>query len=274
MSKLSGVDLHDFGTTYKAYTRELIEDIPLYGEGMHRFIPALASWYGARICEVPIVNIDRENGKSHYGISRTIRVFFDLITIRFLLKYMMRPLHFFGGIGMGGIGVGSPVAIWMVFEKLVRNVNVMDAHGPMMVFGAVSASSQGEVTRSFNGQRDVQLLDGRIDMGQPVSLMQSSGRLLQQGQRAAKLHVRGCLRFMAFPIAAQNDAQMLGGDFDLLHRLHPVALIVMVCHREQSVSLPQKSRLGAVIGNLSGRRFGGCRPGCHLLRADLAGQTE
>ncbi len=95
MSKLSGVELHDFGTTYKAYTRELIEDIPLYGEGLHRFIPALASWYGAKICEVPIVNIDRQGGTSHYGISRTIRVFFDLITIRFLLKYMMRPLHFF-----------------------------------------------------------------------------------------------------------------------------------------------------------------------------------
>ncbi|PSH03519.1 MAG: glycosyltransferase [Acidobacteria bacterium] len=137
MSKLSGVNLHDFGTTYKAYTRELIEDIPLYGEGLHRFIPALASWYGAKICEVPIVNIDREGGTSHYGISRTIRVFFDLITIRFLLKYMMRPLHFFGGIGMAGIGMGSLVALWMAFEKLVRNVNVMDAHGPMLVFGGV-----------------------------------------------------------------------------------------------------------------------------------------
>ena len=98
MSKLSGVDLQDFGTTYKAYTRELIDDIPLYGEGLHRFFPALASWYGAKICEVPIVNIDREGGTSHYGISRTIRVFFDSITIRFLLKYMMRPLHFFGNL--------------------------------------------------------------------------------------------------------------------------------------------------------------------------------
>jgi glycosyltransferase involved in cell wall biosynthesis len=137
MSKLSGVDLHDFGTTYKAYTRELIDDIPLYGEGLHRFIPALASWYGARICEVPIVNIEREGGTSHYGISRTIRVFFDLITIRFLLKYMMRPLHFFGGIGMTGIGTGMLVALYMVAEKVFRNVNVMDAHGPLMVFGAV-----------------------------------------------------------------------------------------------------------------------------------------
>jgi hypothetical protein len=89
------------------------------------------------MCEVPIVNIDREGGTSHYGISRTIRVFFDLITIRFLLKYMMRPLHFFGGIGMTGIGTGLLVALWMVFEKMVRHLNVMDAHGPMMVFGAV-----------------------------------------------------------------------------------------------------------------------------------------
>ena len=137
MAKLSGVNLHDFGTTYKAYTRELIEDIPLYGEGLHRFIPALASWYGAKICEVPIVNIDRPGGKSHYGISRTIRVFFDLITIRFLLKYMMRPLHFFGGIGMAGIGTGVLIAAAMAIEKVVRNINVMDAHGPLLAFGAV-----------------------------------------------------------------------------------------------------------------------------------------
>ncbi len=98
MARLSGVDIHDFGTTFKAYRREVIHNIPLYGE-MHRFIPALASWYGASICEIPIKNVVRERGKSHYGISRTFRVFFDLLTIRFLLKYMSRPLHFFGSIG-------------------------------------------------------------------------------------------------------------------------------------------------------------------------------
>jgi len=82
MSKLSGVDIHDFGTTFKVYRREIIKDIPLYGE-MHRFIPALAAWNGAKIVEVPIRNIVRPGGKSHYGISRTLRVFFDIITIRF-----------------------------------------------------------------------------------------------------------------------------------------------------------------------------------------------
>src|SRR5437762_11663510 len=95
MAKLSGVDIHDFGTTYKAYTRDILEQVPLYGE-LHRFIPALASWHGATICEVPIKNVNRERGASHYGITRTFRVFFDLLTIRFLLKYLSRPLHFFG----------------------------------------------------------------------------------------------------------------------------------------------------------------------------------
>ena len=99
MARLSGVHIHDFGTTFKAYRREVIQNIPLYGE-MHRFIPALASWYGASICEIPIRNVNRERGKSHYGLGRTFRVFFDLMTIRFLLKYMSRPLHFFGGFGV------------------------------------------------------------------------------------------------------------------------------------------------------------------------------
>ena len=89
MARLSGVPIHDFGTTFKAYRREVIQGIPLYGE-LHRFIPALASWYGATICEIPIRNANRERGKSHYGLGRTFRVFFDLMTIRFLLRYMSR----------------------------------------------------------------------------------------------------------------------------------------------------------------------------------------
>ena len=106
MARISGVAIHDFGTTFKAYRREVIHNIPLYGE-MHRFIPALASWYGASICEIPISNPRRQYGQSHYGLSRTFRVFFDLVTIRFLLKYMTRPLHFFGSIGALGMLSGG-----------------------------------------------------------------------------------------------------------------------------------------------------------------------
>lgn len=136
MAKLSGVDIHDFGTTFKAYRREVIHNIPLYGE-MHRFIPALASWYGASICEVPITNINRSGGKSHYGISRTFRVFFDLMTIRFLLKYMTRPLHFFGLFGALGILGGSGLSMFLLALKVVTRQHVMDEHGPLFVVAAV-----------------------------------------------------------------------------------------------------------------------------------------
>ena len=136
MAKLSGVDIHDFGTTFKAYRREVIHNIPLYGE-MHRFIPALASWYGATICEIPIKNVAREKGKSHYGIGRTFRVFFDLMTIRFLLKYMTRPLHFFGSLGALGMLSGTAIAAWLLVLKLFTHQHVMDAHSPMFVIAGV-----------------------------------------------------------------------------------------------------------------------------------------
>jgi len=136
MAKLSGVNIHDFGTTFKAYRREILEQVPLYGE-LHRFIPALASWYGASICEVPIRNVNRERGASHYGISRTFRVFFDLITIRFLLRYLARPLHFFGTVGMLSILSGSSVAAWLLVKKFLHRADVMTQHGPLMIFAAV-----------------------------------------------------------------------------------------------------------------------------------------
>jgi glycosyltransferase involved in cell wall biosynthesis len=136
MAKLSGVDIHDFGTTFKAYRREVIHNIPLYGE-MHRFIPALAAWYGASICEIPIKNVNRERGKSHYGISRTFRVFFDLLTIRFLLKYMSRPLHFFGSIGALGVLFGGMLSMFLVALKIFTHQNVMDEHGPLIVVAGV-----------------------------------------------------------------------------------------------------------------------------------------
>lgn len=137
MAKLSGVDIHDFGTTFKAYRHEVIQNIPLYGE-MHRFIPALANWYGASICEIPIKNVHRERGKSHYGIGRTFRVFFDLLTIRFLLKYMSRPLHFFGTFGALGILFGGMVSALLLGMKILNpHQNVMDAHGPLFVIAGV-----------------------------------------------------------------------------------------------------------------------------------------
>ena len=136
MAKLSGVDIHDFGTTFKAYRREVIQNIPLYGQ-MHRFIPALASWYGASICEIPISNPARLYGQSHYGISRTFRVFFDLLTIRFLLKYMMRPLHFFGSFGALSALVGLAMSFGLLLLKLITHDHVLRQHGPWFIMASV-----------------------------------------------------------------------------------------------------------------------------------------
>src|SRR5438067_11969769 len=136
MARLSGVDIHDFGTTFKAYRRETLTSVPLYGE-LHRFIPALAAWHGATICEIPIKNVNREPGVSHYGIGRTFRVFFDLLTIRFLLRYLSRPLHFFGTFGMLSVLLGGGLATFLAAEKFLYHFDIMQAHGPLMMFAAV-----------------------------------------------------------------------------------------------------------------------------------------
>jgi glycosyltransferase involved in cell wall biosynthesis len=134
MARLSGVDIHDFGTTFKVYRRETIKEIHLYGE-MHRFIPVLAAWNGAKIVEVPIHNVVRPGGKSHYGISRTLRVLFDIITLRFLMRYMTRPLHFFGPPGLFGVFAGGAILLELFVEKVIIHTPIFVEHGPLLVLG-------------------------------------------------------------------------------------------------------------------------------------------
>lgn len=130
MAKLSRVDLHDFGTTFKAYQADIIKDVPLYGE-MHRFIPALASWSGATITEIPIKNIPRQSGRSNYNLSRTFRVVFDLIIVKFLLDFSTKPLHFFGRIGALGVGLGVLTGLVLLVKKLLYGTDLMIEHGPL-----------------------------------------------------------------------------------------------------------------------------------------------
>src|ERR1700726_412217 len=132
MAKISGVDIHDFGTTFKVYRRDTIKDIHLYGE-MHRFIPALAAWNGAKVVEVPIHNVVRPGGKSHYGISRTLRVLFDIITIRFLMRYMTRPLPFFGPPGLMGIFIGAAILLLLFVDKVFLRASIFVEHGPLLI---------------------------------------------------------------------------------------------------------------------------------------------
>lgn len=137
MAKASGVDLRDFGTTFKAYRAEVLKDVHLYGE-LHRFIPALASFYGARVAEVPIRNTPRIAGASHYGLGRTSRVLFDILTIRFLLKYFTRPMHFFGAIGLAGSLSGGALLGYCLLVKLLDwNLDIIQLHGPLLLAGAL-----------------------------------------------------------------------------------------------------------------------------------------
>jgi len=99
ISWIGGVPLHDYGCSLKAYRRESIEDVRLYGE-MHRFIPIYASWAGARVSEIPVEHHARTMGKSKYGLSRTLKVVFDLMTIKFMASYQTKPLYIFGTAGL------------------------------------------------------------------------------------------------------------------------------------------------------------------------------
>ena len=131
IAKLSGVALHDCGTTFKAYRREVIKNIPLYGD-LHRFIPALAASSGARIIEIPTSNPPRQNGKSNYGLSRIVRVFFDLISTKFLLDYSTRPLQFFGPLGLLSSATGACLAAFLIFKKLALHADIMAQNGPLL----------------------------------------------------------------------------------------------------------------------------------------------
>jgi glycosyltransferase involved in cell wall biosynthesis len=118
ISTVTGVHLHDYGCSLKAYRREVVKGVQLYGE-LHRFIPALSSWMGVEVAEIPVRHHARRFGSSKYGISRTIRVILDLITVRFLLSYSTRPIQIFGGLGALSFGIGTLLGVYLTYVKLV-----------------------------------------------------------------------------------------------------------------------------------------------------------
>ena len=116
ISVIGGVHLHDYGCSLKAYRRDVIQDVKLYGE-MHRFIPIYASWAGARVAEIPVDHHARTMGKSKYGISRTIKVVFDLMTIKFMASYQTKPIYVFGTFGMIAFFLSIATGIWAIVLK-------------------------------------------------------------------------------------------------------------------------------------------------------------
>jgi len=131
ISMTTRVKLHDYGCTLKAFRNELLGKINLYGE-MHRFIPAIAGWVGASITEVEVNHRPRTAGRSKYGISRTLRVILDLITVRFLMSYSTRPIHFFGAIGLVSGAIGFLIAAYLSVLRLVYYVSL--SNRPLLLF--------------------------------------------------------------------------------------------------------------------------------------------
>jgi glycosyltransferase involved in cell wall biosynthesis len=134
ISRVTGVKLHDYGCSLKAYRREVIKNLKLYGE-MHRFIPAVANLYGVKIAEVETVHHPRLKGKSKYGISRTVKVVLDLITVKFLLSFSTRPLQFFGPLGLVSGSIGFLISLYLSIEKVFAGKDI--GGRPMLLLGAL-----------------------------------------------------------------------------------------------------------------------------------------
>ncbi|MEK6410673.1 MAG: glycosyltransferase family 2 protein [Acidobacteriota bacterium] len=123
VSTLSGVDLHDYGCSLKAYRREALTSVKLYGE-MHRFIPIYAGWAGARVTEIPVTHHARSAGESKYGLSRTIKVLFDLITIKFLSSFLTKPLYLFGTAGLVCLAISLLSFAFALYYRFVEGVHL------------------------------------------------------------------------------------------------------------------------------------------------------
>ena len=136
ISRVTGVKLHDYGCALKLYRAQVIRDLKVYGE-LHRFIPALAADVGAKIVEVPVRHHARARGQSKYGIDRTFRVILDLMWVKFLMRFLHRPLQAFGGFGLGLLSVGFLILAFLTFEKLALGYDI--GGRPLLLLGVLLA---------------------------------------------------------------------------------------------------------------------------------------
>jgi glycosyltransferase involved in cell wall biosynthesis len=132
ISFVSGVPLHDFGCSLKAYKRHVVEGIRLYGE-MHRFLPIYASWHGAKICEVVVNHHPRRTGNSKYGLERVVKVLLDLLVVKFLDRAAAKPMYVFGGCGIFSLAISFFTFLWMVGLKINRGTSFIETPLPLIV---------------------------------------------------------------------------------------------------------------------------------------------
>ena len=172
IGRVTGVKLHDYGCSLKAYRREVVDDLNLYGE-LHRFLPALASIEGARITEVKVAHHARRYGQSKYGIDRTFRVLMDLLTVWFMKRFLTRPMHVFGFGGLAAMGVGLLVLLWLVGEKLLLGVNIGDR--PLLLMGLLSFLT-GVQLFCFGLLAELQMRTYHESQGRPIYRVRDTWR--------------------------------------------------------------------------------------------------
>jgi len=172
IARVTGVKLHDYGCSLKAYRREVVADMNLYGE-LHRFLPALAFIEGARIGEVQVNHHPRRYGKSKYGIDRTFRVLMDLLTVWFMKRFLTRPMHVFGFAGLVSLGTGLALALWLVGEKLLLGMDI--GNRPLLLM-AVLAILSGVQLFGFGLLAELQMRTYHESQGRPIYRVRSTLR--------------------------------------------------------------------------------------------------
>ncbi|MEY2548005.1 MAG: hypothetical protein QOD64_587 [Verrucomicrobiota bacterium] len=131
ISTLSGVHLHDYGCTLKAYRREALRDVKLYGE-MHRFIPIYAAWNGGRVTEIPVTHHPRLHGKSNYGLERLVKVVLDLMVLGFLYRFLQKPMYLFGSVGLVSYAISAAAGLASVYFKFFGGKSFIETPLPTM----------------------------------------------------------------------------------------------------------------------------------------------
>lgn len=131
ISSVSGVHLHDYGCSLKAYRRKVLDGVKLYGE-MHRFVPVYAAWNGARVTEIEVTHHPRIHGESNYGLERVVKVVLDLLVVKFLFKYSSKPIYVFGGFGLVNIAVAGLVMLWAAWLKFFEGISLIQTPLPML----------------------------------------------------------------------------------------------------------------------------------------------
>jgi glycosyltransferase involved in cell wall biosynthesis len=172
IARVTGVQLHDYGCSLKAYRREVVDDLNLYGE-LHRFLPALAAIEGARISEVKVRHHPRRHGRSNYGLDRTPRVLMDLLTVWFMKRFLTRPMHVFGLGGLVAMAAGLLVGLWLVGEKLLLGADI--GNRPLLL-AAVLSLLAGVQLFCFGLLAELQMRTYHESQGRPIYRVRATFR--------------------------------------------------------------------------------------------------